>query len=671
MAKMKTSILIIGAMILVLVSVVSTYLILLATNVIHKDPIKIEITIVDKEKIYDGTPLQADSYNLDSGKLLDGHTLSLDYIGSITDYGTIKSNAVCHVYDADHTDYTNSYLFTVNQGNLTIHKKTVAFKVKDKSIDYVDDADFINKCEYEVVSGSLCSGHKAVPTYLIKNEDFVRNEVSTGLSVDVFDINGVNVTNNYDINYRDGLVDINKQKLVYKTLSKTKVYDGEAFGEDDLNVSLDYGELPIGYKADIVYDYAAKGDVGKTVLGVTSCRIVDNLGDDVTNKFDITIVPEGVLTITPFELYIELNEEVATFEYDGKEKSYYEFKIKDIGVSLDSDNSKFEYNDKDYSVEAIDYTKAVNAGSYVNDVKFIIRDNFDEEVTDNFRVNLSTAIITITKRNLILYGDSETKEYDGNTHKIEESTPTKTPQGLVDDHKVTVEYSEASRIKDAGSVPTEIFSWQIKDEKGNDVTSNYNVTTVNGLYTITKVKVEIEAKVSGSDDNLSEYPDFYGNNIYDQTDLKSIVDYKTASGIFTLEVSKFNYEQIKHAGVYNILPTEYKLLEGGKEIEEDKLINYDILVSSFDLIIKKTAVFITVESKTVEQGSGRERLDYKVTMQDDYGEFEDDFSITAEASKETVGTFNVGVVFESEDDDSSLDDYVIFITPGILTVVEP
>ena len=677
MAKMKTSVFFIGALILILVTIVSTYLVLLLTNVIPKDPIRIEITIVDKEKTYDGTPLQADEYTINSGKLLNGHTLDLEYIGSITNSGTIKSNAVCHVYDADHTDHTSEYVFTIHQGNLTVLKKQITLGIKRSNIDYTNDSDFNNKCEYEITAGGLCSGHIVKPTYKIENEDFEANEIEASLTAEIFDINGVNVTSNYSIEYNRGVVGVNKTRLVFKTLSKTKVYDGEAFDDDDFGYELEYGALPNGYKTEIEYDYAAKGNVGSTNLGISTVRILNELGDDVTNRFDITTVPDGILTINPVELDIAVVNPNKTYEYDGEAHSYNEFEVKTTGsIKADkNDNSKFTYNGYDFTVVSTNSTEAINAGSYVNILDFIITDKYNEDVTDNFRINLDSAIITITKRNAILYGKNVTVAYDGHTHKLTESDGVEKEYGLINTtdikHTPVVEYSKASQIQDAGSVQTEIFKWTIYDDNDNDVTANYNITTVNGLYTVTKEKVNIVCKAVGAAadaDPIEVINSFYGENIFDFDYLNSLIEFKSDDNSYSLTVSKYNYSTIKHAGKYNLIPVEYVVKANEKTIDTK---NYDISISGIEINIKRTSVFITVESKQVDKDSN-ERLRYEVIMQDDIGDFEDDFSISvSDYSTDEVGTFNVGVIFEKYDDESSIEDYNVYITPGILTVVEP
>lgn len=669
MAKMKTSIFLIGALILVLITAISTYLILLLTNVIPKDPIKIELTIVDKEKPYDGTPLMADEYRIDSGNLLKGHSLVLDYIGSITDSGTIKSNASCHVYDNDHTDHTSEYVFTIHQGNLTITKKQVTLSVKNKTLDYKDNDDFNKNCEYEITAGGICSGHTVKPTYKIEAEDFENNEILASLTADIYDINGVNVTKNYSIDYENGIVGINKTRLVFKTISKTKVYDGEAFDNDDFGVTLDYGTLPQGYTYDCLYDYSAKGDVGSTSLGVTSIRILDNTGDDVTEKFDVTVIPDGILTINPVEIDIAVSDH--TVEYDGEDHSFNEFEIKsDALISPDtSDKTKFTYNNYNYTISALSSTKVRNAGSYVNIINFVITDKYNEDVTSNFRINQDKAILTINKKNTIIYGDNYIGEYDETKHKIINETPEKT-QGLLSGHVVTVQYSSDSELTNAGSVATDILSYKIVDENDNDVTQNYNVTTVSGLLTVTKQKIEIIGKIL-DDKSLVNY--YYGDVNFNTEELKAVLEFKSKGDQYSLDAKAFNYTQIKHVGVYDVLPTDFDVKIGSDIIADSKLINYELVISPVTINIKKTSVFITVESRTVErEDAGTVRLSYDIEMQDDIGDFEDDFEVSVSTmSIDTVGTYFVGVTFTNSDDESSIDDYSVYITPGILTVVEP
>ena len=43
----------------------------------------------------------------------------------------------------------------------------------------------------------------------------------------------------------------------------------------------------------------------------------------------------------------------------------------------------------------------------------------------------------------------------------------------------------------------------------------------------------------------------------------------------------------------------------------------------------------------------------------------DDFDYT------TVGTYNVGITLEQANTEASLDDYILTVTPGIITVYDP
>ena len=670
MAKMKTSVLFIGALILVLITVVSTYLVLLATKVIPADPIKLEITIVDKQKTYDGSPLQADEYNITSGKLLNGHSLSLEYIGSITDAGNIKSNAVCHVYDTDHTDHTNEYVFKINQGNLTVTKKNLSLKIDENDVNYGTDSNFDSEITYSIVNGGLCSGHKIIPTYEYREIEN-NTKLSTTMTAEIFDANGVNVTKNYTLDYSGRDLNITKTKLVYRTLSKTKTYDGEAFGDDDFSSQLAYGTLPFGYTEEITYDYAGRGNVGSTTLGITSVTIYDEHGDDVTNRFDIDKQNTGILTITPLEINITVNNE--TVEYDGIGHSNEEFEIK-TDVNITAKDRSFNYNNKEFIVEAKG-EKHINAGSYINVLDFTISDSNGEDVSSNFRIEQTQSILTISKRPLVIYADSDTSVYDGTTHSLNnKQVPDKDPQGLLSGHSIKVEYSDASQITDVGEVENEIFSYEIRDEKNNNMNNNYDVRTVSGKIVVTKKTINITGYVKNKTTNI--YSDYYRTNGY--KNIINQVEFRADQNTnYTITVTELNYSELKHAGTYNILPTKYVLEEGNNELDDDELANYEINISPVVYEIKRLPVIITVKSTEAPLNTNLEDIDLDaiaITLDDNYyGEFDSDFDIvlgTEFVDETKTGTYNITVSLEKIKD-ASADDYIITIIPGTVTIVNP
>ena len=672
MAKMKMSVLLVGAALLVLITIVSTYLVLLLTNVIPSDPIKVEILINDVEKVYDGTPLKADSYTFGEGsKLLKGHTLELEYIGSLTDAGSIKSSATAHVYDGDHTDKTNDYSFKIVNGNITVNKKHIAISVKNEELDYGDGTNLDDKVKYEITNGGLCSGHKIVPDYT-----FVEGttSVATTMTAEIFDANGVNVTKNYEVEYRSANLPINKTKLTFKTESKEKTYDGDAFSDRDFATSLVYGTLPEGYTYDVLYNYTGKGNVGSTELVISTIVIYDNMGDDVTSRFDITTQNTGILTINPIEVDVAVSNK--EFTYDGQEHSWSDFEVRgDAKITVDqSDTTRFTYNNYSYGVTAVSSTKAVDAGSIINIVNFRIVDSYGEDVTNNFRINQTSAILTINKKPLIIYADSKTWDYEEDTPRtITEKTPAKS-QGLITGHKITVEYSSASQLRNAGTVKNEIYSYEVLDGD-KDVTSNYNVTTVDGTLTINKKKVTFNPVYT--DDGVTSISAYYTTYGYDITSMLTTDsnpgDFKFVSDDIDIIISDItlNYDSLLHAGNYEILPAEYKIKSGNTVLTAEALKNYDITFNPVKFQIKRTPVFIVVDSTSVEINNSP-YIDFICTIFNDIGDFEQDFDIVVDDfDYTTVGTYNVGITLEQANIEASLDDYILTVTPGIITVYDP
>ena len=427
MARMRMSMILLGALILVVISVLSTYLVLLLTHVIPNDPINVEITILDKEKTYDGTPLMADSYEITSGKLLDGHKLDITYLGSITDAGVVKSSAQARVFDDKNTDHTNEYSFTYVEGNLVIKKQILdlyVIKGSNSNENYGASFGLLD-------DSALCPGHKILPDFTFDNILDDPDTLRVSMTAEVFDVNGHDVTKNYDLRYTSDDIDINKQVISFRTLSRTKVYDGDPFDETQLESTIAYGALPEGYTYDVTYDYRDKGNVGSVSLSIDKVVIKDNYGDDVSNRFDIQKQNTGVLTITPYDFDVVVDD--MEYEYDGESHSNNDFNISaDPLVRVVSEHT-FEYFDKRYSIEvdSDSSTKLTNAGTKVNTLSFIINNDSGDNVTSNFKINQNSAILKVNKAKMVFdaYKKNSTSPIDGtvllNFNPAEGSNKTK------------------------------------------------------------------------------------------------------------------------------------------------------------------------------------------------------------------------------------------------------
>ena len=120
---------------------------------------KIEVTIEDESKIYDGEVLLPQSYNLTKGTLLKGHTLDVTLNGERVEVGLGYANAVCVVTDALGEEHTDNYEIIVVKGELLVNPIPITIKT-GSAVKYYDGEPLT--CDtYEVVSiYQLLDGHQ-------------------------------------------------------------------------------------------------------------------------------------------------------------------------------------------------------------------------------------------------------------------------------------------------------------------------------------------------------------------------------------------------------------------------------------------------------------------------------------------------------------------------------
>lgn len=653
MAKMKMSMILLGAIILVIISVVSTYLVLLLTHVIPNDPIKIEITIQDKEKSYDGTPLTADSYEITSGDLLNGHYIELNYIGSITNAGIAKSSAEVRAYDENHTDHTKEYEFTIKEGNLIVKKRSLELAVTsdNRSTD-------TNGASYEITSGSVCTGHKIDPIYTFGQKD-ENNKIKTSLKAYIFDTNGLDVTDNYNLSYVDGSIDFIKTKIIFRTLSKTKVYDGKEFSPDELETTITYGQLPTGYSYDVTYDYPKKADVTTSELSIVGVTIYNQNHENVTDtEFEYEFQNLGQLTITPKTIKIEAKSYKG--EYDGSAKTCEEFTILG-GDNIESISGySFDYLDNSYqvSIDSRSIPELEDVGTIINNLDYIISDkNTSKNVTSNFTIDKVSGIIEVTKKKLTFTGTSSSHEYNPE-YKIDEDSEISF-NSSDSDYELQVEEYNYSKIVDAGTYNIYPVDFSLKD-MDVDI-NNYEINIIPAQLTITK-KVII---FSPNKDSLSYV--FNGTNKV-PTDDTITWSQNTSESIALINIG-YNINEAIDAGVYNIVPVYYELTSDLLNIN-----NYDISFKNVILTIFKEQVTITVANAAIEVDDSIPNKIKKPTVSGSL--FSSNFNVYANTQgieTEYVGSYIVSAYYTAKGSGSgiNLNNYDITIVPGTLVVSQP
>ena len=117
----------------------------------------------------------------------------------------------------------------------------------------------------------------------------------------------------------------------------------------------------------------------------------------------------------------------------------------------------------------------LEAGSSPNRFTMAVYDAKGQDVSTNYTISPSFGELTVFKRSLTLLSDSSTKTYDGEALVNETVT---IEAGSVAEGQST-EIHVTGTITNVGEVEN-VFTVQINDEAGNDVTANYEMLSAYG-----------------------------------------------------------------------------------------------------------------------------------------------------------------------------------------------
>lgn len=192
-----------------------------ATLTVERRPISVQTG--SASKVYDGKPLTSSQWSMTAGELAEGHTLVGQPTGSRTNKGEGANTIKLAVQDANGTDVSENYVFSVDKGRLLI--EPIVLKFETDSAEKVYDGTMLSSPGRRLVSGELVKGHT-----LQMITQFVQIDVGScenKLTVKILDQNGTDVTDSgYEIQVDCGTLTVTPRPITVRSGSAEKLYDG-------------------------------------------------------------------------------------------------------------------------------------------------------------------------------------------------------------------------------------------------------------------------------------------------------------------------------------------------------------------------------------------------------------------------------------------------------------
>lgn len=517
-------------------------------------------------------------------------------------------------------DKTEKYIVaSVENGSLVIGKAKVTLKSADLSKAY-DGTALENGGTALATEDGFVEGEGATYT-------FTGSQTLVGSSANAFTytLNEGTKAENYDIEKTEGKLTVtdreeaDKYEITVTANSATETYDGTEKTASGVTGTTSTNDKGAQFTVEGLSATVSGTDAGEYTNEVSGTPVVkDAAGNDVTSQFKVKTV-NGKLVID--KRAVTIKPKNATKAYDGKPLKAIEWEIVS-GSFVDGQSiADPQYNgsqtvtgSSESSITKWGYAEGTNAA--------------------NYNITAAKGSLTVTDRadgekyKITVKANSAESTYDGNEHAVE---GFETLEFAVDGNEYTVSGLSASVSgTDAGIYPNNVTGTaKVTDAAGNDVTSQFSVTTESGSLVINKAKATIAPKDA--------------TKAYDGTDLKAsefvtegfVKDQGVKSATFT--GSQLNVGKSK-SGIDG-----YVLADGTNAN------NYDITKGTGNLevtpVSDEVIVTITGNAATLKyDGTEQSVTGYAVACSNGlYTANDFDFTGAAVAKGTNVGTYKMGL----------------------------
>lgn len=508
---------------------------------------------------------------------VDGeHTSALALTGEdfeVVSYSKTMTDAGEYAYSVRFADKTlsDNYLLEVpDNGYFTILPKAIALKTETDEKPY--DGTALSKGEYEVTSGGLVVGHEIKLPEVLPSVTY-KGQISNEFAVAVVDGFGADVTKNYKISYEYGTLEITPLGVTVTLKHEvTHVYDGKAatFAPEEVIVGIADGNGEIGEnvikKADFTVTYSEQAiNVKKNGNSFLSYGYGVKITDAVFGEnFTLNIVDdeggECGIKVLPSDVSVKIKD--ISQVYDGQThlldvySAIYSVEDLRTGLTRDDFNVKFSLGT---------VLKNVNNYPYTVELPKEKKDNYNVTVKNaSGKDNSATypAVYGIEKFDVTVTTASRTFIYDGTDHTCGEFTNTAL---ACKTHSVVMVTSEknlpfVNGVTDADSKVENELSFYVY-EGIDDVSSNYNIQTVNGYLEVAPCAVTVYTPSA--------------TRVFDNQALscQSGVTLTGAAENFTAEADEGEIPEITFVGTLSNV-FKCRIFNGGDDVSENFVISY-------------------------------------------------------------------------------------------------
>ena len=459
--------------------VTANYEITSINGVLTVNPRATKVRTRGDEFTYDGLD---HAYNNDSDYEIVEGSLVKDHRFMLTEYTTVKNangDGVKNVItlmvvrgEAGATeDMSENYAVTYDCGILKVNRRPINITTASATFEYDGTAHTTEYSENEITQDNPVTGHRIQVDSRTEITYVQQSGTLNKLVVSIWDGEGENATDNYDIHYDEGTLTVTPKAITVTTESHEFTYNGtDQFWEKcytDGLVSADQSLEVIEHTTIRNVDDKSRENALVVIVTANGKDNVD--GYYLTANYTISY-SNGTLTVIPRPITIKTGD--ATKVYDGAPLTCNSYK----DVAEDGDRGLVDGHKVTYvAVNGTRTEVGVSDNTVDLEKQPIIVDENGKPVTENYAIDYVDGTLTVTALEIWVITPSVSVMYDGNDHyaiddiKVDESKGGK----LVDGHKIIAADDNYPCITDVGNKPNE-FAVKVVDENGDGgVNGNY------------------------------------------------------------------------------------------------------------------------------------------------------------------------------------------------------
>lgn len=440
-------------------------------------PRSVTLTSESAAKVYDGTPLIRPDVTIGGDGFVNGEVSDVKAIGSALNVSdkdvrneitfTQKTGYKAENYDIKYEPGTLRITPIVDEVTITITEHSASLK-------------------YNGAEQSVTGYDTAIDNTLYKETDFTFSGDATAKGTDFgsypMNLKAEDFTNknknfaNVVFEIVDGQLEITKRDVELISGSDEKVYDGTPLTKNHILIAGD--QFVPGEGAD--YDVTGS----QTNAGSSDNEFTYRLNSSTKAiNYNIKTTP-GTLKVTPVtdNVIVTITEHSGSAKYDGTEKT-----VTGYDVAIDNEL----YTENDFTFSGNDVIKATDADIYNMELKPSDFNNISHNFASvTFKIVDGT--LNISRRDVTLTSATDSKTYDGkpltNDNVAVGGDGFAEGEGAV--YNVTGSQTEAGFSNNT-------FSYELKD---NTKTDNYNITSFEGILTVSSSEDEVVVTITGNKD---------------------------------------------------------------------------------------------------------------------------------------------------------------------------